>query len=138
MGQGGSYYALVIGINRYQAPLPALKTAVHDAEAIATMLNQRYGFEVKLLTDGNATRDNILGEMDVYRRTLHDGDSLLVYYAGHGYADNEEDKSYWLPVDAEQDTSSHWISADDLTNRMRAEPCETCARGPRIVATQVA
>jgi TPR repeat protein len=89
---------------------------------MAKVLSEQYGFQVKLLLDGDATRDNILSAMDQYRRSLHEKDSLLVYYAGHGYADKEEDKAYWLPVDAERNTRSRWIIADELTTRMRSDP----------------
>ena len=120
--KGGSYYALVIGINQYRPPVPRLQTAVNDAEEVAGLLTNLYGFRVKLLTDDLATRDNILGSLDEYRRTLRSNDNLLVYYAGHGYADKEEEKAYWLPVDAERDTRSRWIIADELTTKMRADP----------------
>jgi TPR repeat protein len=60
--------------------------------------------------------------MDRYRRSLHESDSLLIYYAGHGYADREEEKAYWLPVDADRSTTAQWIIADELTSKMRVEP----------------
>ena len=73
-----SYYALVIGINRYQYERP-LQTAVNDAKAIDTLLRERYGFQTRLLLDADATRVNILGAFAQYRRTLEESDSLLVY-----------------------------------------------------------
>lgn len=96
----GKYYALVIGINQYSAPMPQLKTAVNDAKAIASLLKDRYGFEVILLLDGQATRQAILNNINKYRSVLTENDSLLIYYGGHGYFDKDADKGYWLPVDA--------------------------------------
>ena len=118
----GSYFALVIGINDYHDPLPSLKTAAGDAEAMAKLLSERYGFRVTLLLNGEATRSNILNAFNQYRRNLHENDSLLIYYAGHGSSEREADKAYWLPADAEADTSSNWIIADELTTDIRLEP----------------
>jgi hypothetical protein len=121
-GQSASYYALVVGINQYKPPLPNLKTAVNDAQTIARVLSESYGFQVKLLVNSNATRSNILNAMSEYRRSLRENDSLLIYYAGHGYLDREADKAYWLPADAEARTTSNWIISDELTTDIRVQP----------------
>nr|MBC8431083.1 ankyrin repeat domain-containing protein [Candidatus Desulfatibia vada] len=44
----GSYHALVVGNNDYRY-LPKLSTAINDAQAIASLLQYKYGFKVKLL-----------------------------------------------------------------------------------------
>ncbi len=77
---------------------------------------------VTLLLNAEATRANILNAFNQYRRSLHENDSLLIYYAGHGSSEREADKAYWLPADAEADTSSNWIIADELTTDIRLEP----------------
>ncbi|MFL6211617.1 MAG: caspase family protein [Pyrinomonadaceae bacterium] len=106
------YYALVIGNNAYQA-LPKLKTAEGDAQAVADILRDQYGFQPTLLL--NATRQQIIAALNGYRRELDENANLLIYYAGHGYNDTEVDKAYWLPVDARLDDNANWISADDIT-----------------------
>jgi Flp pilus assembly protein TadD len=111
-----SFHALVIGINNYQN-LNKLKTAVSDAKEVAALLEGRFGFHVRLLLD--ATRQQILSELNGYRRDLDENASLLIYYAGHGYNDSEVDKAYWLPADARADDNSNWISADDITTNTR-------------------
>lgn len=118
----GNYYALVIGINDYHAPIPALKTAVHDAYAVADILSSEYGFKVTTLYDHDATRDNILDAIAHFRKSLAENDSFLIYYAGHGSYDREADKGYWLPIDADPDplVTSRNISADDLTTQVRS------------------
>ncbi len=77
----GRYHALVIGNNDYQH-LRNLTTAVGDAEAVATLLEDKYGFQVTKLT--NATRRDITGALNRLRQTLTEKDNLLVYYAGMG------------------------------------------------------
>ena len=117
----GNYYALVIGINRYPAPVRPLQTAVHDAEAIAKDLQDLYGFRVTLLRDGEATRARIITAIRGYRNALGPNDNLLIYYAGHGFSDKEADKAYWLPVDADSVESPNAIIADDLTTDVRVQ-----------------
>jgi hypothetical protein len=113
----GKYYALVIGSNNYEH-LPKLETAKKDAEDIAETLRTSYGFEVNLLTD--ATRDQILDAFDGYRAKLKEQDNLLIYYAGHGWLDEEADRGYWLPVDATANKRRDWISSADVTDTLRA------------------
>jgi hypothetical protein len=118
----GNYYALVIGIDDYPPPLPRLQTAVADVRAVSSVLNERYGFQVQLLLDREATRAHILDAITRYRNTLSANDSLLIYYAGHGYSDHEADKAYWLPADADSSFSANRIIADDLTTGVRVLP----------------
>ncbi len=75
----GRYHALVIGNNDYPH-LRNLTTAVGDAEAVATLLEEKYGFQVTKLI--NATRRDITGAFNRLRKTLTERDNLLVYYAG--------------------------------------------------------
>ncbi|MGA3262660.1 MAG: caspase family protein [Terracidiphilus sp.] len=118
----GNYYALVIGIDKYPAPMKELKTAVNDANAIGSLLQDRYGFQVQYLLDQDATRFKILDALSRYRNTLNENDSLLIYYAGHGYSDRDAEKAYWLPADADSGTSPNRIIADDLTTGVRVLP----------------
>ena len=115
--QNGPYYALVIGIKDYRNVEP-LETPLKDADAVAKVLHDIYGFEVNELR--NASRKDILDALDAYRHTLPESASLLIYYAGHGVYDKDTDRGYWLPVDAKMDTTSEWIISDDITSRTRA------------------
>ena len=115
----GAYFALVIGINDY-SHLKKLSTAVSDANAIAQLLHDKYGFDVKLIH--NATRDQIKEALGEYRRSLDPDASLLIYYAGHGMYDEAADKAYWLPADARNDDTTRWIIADDITTDIKVIP----------------
>jgi len=114
----GKYYALVIGINRYQH-LPNLGTAVNDARAVAAVLQNQYGFRVTTLLEQQATRDNIVHHLNKLREQIDNTDHLLIYYAGHGYFDNQAEKAYWQPVDAEKYEDTHWIIADRITSSIK-------------------
>jgi len=113
----GRYYALVIGNNDYPH-LPQLKTAVIDAEEVSRVLKQHYGFSVTTLL--NATRDDIIGALDEFRKTLTKNDNFLIYYAGHGWLDDASERGYWLPVDAQENTRSRWVSNADITDTLKA------------------
>ena len=115
----GHYYALVIGINDYQH-LPKLGTAVQDAQALALILRDQYGFQTTPLL--NATHDQIMKAMNDYRHSLDENASLLIYYAGHGFYDRDADKAYWLPMDADRDDNSHWIMAESITTAAKVIP----------------
>jgi len=113
----GSYHALVIGNNDYEY-VAKLNTAVNDARSVAGILQNYYGFNVKLILNG--TRQNILVSLDGLRAKLTQNDNLLIYYAGHGYFDKEADRGYWLPVEAKDTTKANWISNIDITDTLKA------------------
>ena len=115
----GSYHALVIGNNRYQN-LNHLATAVNDAKAMGKLLQDQYGFSIKVLLD--ATRNDIINALVEYRRSLPPDSNLLIYYAGHGAHDRDAHEAYWLPVDAGSNNDSNWISSADITSNIRAIP----------------
>jgi len=118
----GKYYVLVIGNNEYKN-LRKLKTARNDAEAVSTLLNKEYGYEVTLLLD--ATRKQIMDAFSNLRKNLTQQDNLLIYYAGHGYLDKDTGRGYWLPVDAEADSPANWISTSDI-RCCKSHVCQTC------------
>lgn len=99
---GGYYRALIIGNNDYQDPegkWKPLQTAVTDAQAVAGVLRDQYGFsDIEYLE--NATRKEILNALVGLSKRVMKQDSVLVYYAGHGYLEHENSKGFWIPVDA--------------------------------------
>ena len=113
----GGYYALVIGIDNYEH-LSKLGSARGDALAVKDMLETKYDFNVTLLLD--ATRAEILKGLARLRRTLTKNDNLLIYYAGHGWVDEDENQGYWLPIDAESDDSTYYISNTTVTDKVRS------------------
>jgi len=109
----GRYYAVIIGNNNYNN-FPQLQTAVNDAKSVDQILHDKYGFHTKLLL--NADRYSILSALNEMRKQLTDKDSLLIYYAGHGELDSSNQRGHWLPVDAEPNNPSNWISNTDITD----------------------
>ena len=123
----GEFYALIIGNNRYQN-LPSLDTPIADAKAVDEVLRTRYAFKTKVLA--NASRADILTAINDYRQMLKSDDSLLIYYAGHGELDKQNLRGYWLPVNAQRDNTTEWISDQSITDLVAQMP----ARHVMIVA----
>ena len=101
-------WALIIGINEYQNVEP-LTYAVDDAEAVRLMLMDNYGFKnenITLITDEDATKDNILDGFGDILQKAGEKDRVLVFYAGHGETyklPNGGDMGYLIPVDGNVD-----------------------------------
>lgn len=112
----GEYHALIIGINDYKH-LPKLKSAINDARAVAATLELNYGFNVTLLIDPD--RSDIIDAFDDYRTALGPQDNLLIYYAGHGWLDEESGRGYWLPRTAKSDRRSNWLSNATITDTLK-------------------
>ena len=113
----GRYFALVIGNTGY-AHFPKLNTAGDDAKAVAALLRDAYGYEVKVLLDG--TRSQIIDAIEAMRGTLSPNDNLLIYYAGHGWLDTKAERGYWLPIDAKPDSKANWLSNATITDSIKA------------------
>ena len=111
------YYALVIGNNNYEY-LEKLDAAENDAEVIADVLTNKYGFEVDLLL--NADYEKTVDTLFQITNKLKRNDNLLIYYAGHGELDKAENRGYWLPVDASYEQRSKWISNQRIVDRIKA------------------
>jgi len=107
----GKYRAVIIGNNQYideKGVWHDLKTAVRDAESIAELLSNEYGFEdVSLLRD--ASRKQILDTFKQLSNRVEPDDNVLVYYAGHGYLEENEKRGYWIPADGRGYDSSTFI-----------------------------
>jgi uncharacterized caspase-like protein len=80
--------ALLVGISQYRvADIRKLPGAVNDVSAMRRVLTQRWGFadtDIQPLTDAQATRSNILAELDALQKRTGPGDELLIYFSGHG------------------------------------------------------
>lgn len=99
----GTYRALIIGNNDYrdqQGLWKPLKTALSDAHAVKNILQSSYGFTDVSVVE-NATRRDVLKAFESLSQKVLPNDNVLVYYAGHGFMENESSKGYWIPVDAE-------------------------------------
>ena len=122
----GKQYAVIIGINRYQNWMP-LKDAVTEAQSLKRVLAADYYIDDFIeLYDTDASASNIrklFSETLPAQLGVHD--SLLVFYAGHGYLDTSK-SGFWIPVDGGTDTltQDRWIPNSQLRNYLKQLPAQ--------------
>lgn len=115
----GNYVALVIGNDDYRhGEWQPLKTSREDAIAVGAVLEKEYGFRVETLLD--ATREDVFKSLGKLRRSLTERDNLLIYYAGHGYLDQGSGDGFWIPVEADEQSTASWISVREIGNFIKA------------------
>lgn len=117
-------HALVIGID-YEANaagLPLLANAEKDARAVGERL-LRIGWEednVELLLGPDATEDAILAGIGRLRDRAGREDRVLIYYAGHGQLDPDDERTFCLlpvdagPIDGRPVPMRNWLRSDHL------------------------
>jgi len=120
-GKRGENYLLVIGIDRYQE-WPVLQNAVKDVSDFTRTLVDHYNFKgrnVIQVKNSEATREKILETFEQLQETLSLQDNLLIYYAGHGYYDQESQLGYWVPVDARMKKIPDYIRNSTIHDYLR-------------------
>jgi len=134
--EGGQNWALLIGIDKYQRPeVPALVGAANDARALRDALIQYGGVaaeHVFVLTsdasDPNSlpTRNNIAFRLGWLSQQVRPGDSLIVFYSGHGFQRGVAGQAYLLTYEADVrndvTTGMTCLSAADLRQALQAIP----------------
>lgn len=99
-------YVLAVGISKYQSKdVPTLALAEKDARDFATVVqNQKGGLYrevvVKILTDAQATKDEVLDGLDWIRKETTSKDVAMVFLAGHGVND-QNGLYYFLPFNTD-------------------------------------
>ena len=76
-------YAVCIGIDEYKY-WPQLNYAASDARAMRKKLMERGFNEVRLITNGEAVRDNILSSIAWLGAVARRADRVVIYFSGHG------------------------------------------------------
>jgi uncharacterized caspase-like protein len=100
-------YVLAVGVSQYQKPDLRLDLAAKDArDFVAVLQRQRGGLYreivTRVLTDAQATRDDILDGLDWLRKETTSKDVAMLFLAGHGVND-PSGIYYYLPVNADPD-----------------------------------
>ncbi|MBK9930022.1 MAG: caspase family protein [Saprospiraceae bacterium] len=114
----GKNHFFAIGISSYEQFTP-LSNARKDIENLAQILKDDYSFEEQtLLFDEEATRAKIINTLSELRRVIVPEDKLIIYYSGHGTEDDFD--GYWIPIDAQKNEVSTYVTNADITNRIKA------------------
>lgn len=113
----GKYYAIIIGSSTYKDPnIPDLDSLpIKDAMALKKVLSTNYIFDKEnIKTLYNPSRRDIVIAFADMAKEIKPNDNLLIFYAGHGHYEKENDIGYWLPTDAEVSNPSNWLYNDQL------------------------
>lgn len=116
------YYSLFIGINNYEDPaVTYLDNPIKDAQKLYDVLTTEYTFDkenAQFIKD--ATRENIINSLDELAKKVTPEDNVLIFYAGHGWWDNDANIGYWLPTDARQNSKAAWFGNSRLVDYLKA------------------
>ena len=106
--RAGKSLALIFYADEYQS-LENLVTPKNDANRLSSVLNNKYGYETKVIS--NPDRKELIQELNA-AKSLEENDKLIVYFAGHGKS--EANTSFWLPVDASPDDDTQWLEDNTI------------------------
>ena len=112
--------AVLVGNNAYPDPIPPLLTPIADIERVGEILRTRFDYDVTIVR--NATKSAVARALNRLAASVQPEDSVLVFYAGHGYLHDDTNMGYWLPVDASVKTAGNWISNADISKFLSAIP----------------
>lgn len=116
--QFGKYYALIIANQQYEH-IDSLKTPHADAKRAKKILEEKYGFQVTMVLDGNnSTIMKAINDMDA---RLGEADNLLIFYAGHGSRIKAGgiESGYWLPSNATPPPDdTFWVSNEFVSRHL--------------------
>jgi Caspase domain/WG containing repeat len=122
----GKNYALIIATDDYDdKSWPHLQNPVNDARTIANELKTNYGYaEPDLLL--NPTLDDVSAKLASYLDSKFDpGDSLLIFFAGHGKFDEKLKRGYLVFRNSKHvdPLNRSYLSHSDLSNTVDAIAC---------------
>ena len=80
----GRGYALVIGINEDNYKMTKTLSKSKDEANQMKQILEASGYAVKILIDDEATKQNILGWVTFLGDISRIGDTMIIYYSGHG------------------------------------------------------
>lgn len=117
----GKNFLLLIGVNEYSY-WNRLHNAVKDCSDLSKVLTSYYQFDpanVITLFNEEATRENILETLESLQDVLSKEDNLVIYYAGHGFYDEQASLGYWVPVNARLNKVPDFIGNSTIHDYLR-------------------
>ena len=119
--RGYRYFALIIAVADYADPaISDLDAPLDDARRLEHLLTGQYTFDPKrILLLTNPTRSRIVNTFYGLSKTIGAQDNLLIFYAGHGYWDQDLGIGYWLPQNAHKNDRADWLSNTTIRDYIR-------------------
>lgn len=145
--QQGSVYAVLIGISKYkrfqnrQKRWQDLEYTVNDVRGLLRVLTGPGKVptqNIKVLTDHNARKRNIVLTLSRWLRKARPQDTVMIYFSGHGAA-GSDGISYWMAHDTPRTSISQFL-IDGLLSRLRTKRVvlliDACQSGQGIKGTR--
>lgn len=115
--------ALLVAVGQFSDPQlkshQLLGPAI-DIDSMQRVLTEHWGFlpgDVVALRDQDATHQHILDQIAALEQRSAPGDTVLIYFSGHGTSANDHDNSYDLPY-----ATGAWVPYDlDFTTTAAAQ-----------------
>lgn len=113
--------ALLIGVGQFADPSlesEQLLGPEADLDSVQQTLTQRWGFvasDVRVLRDKAATHERILAEIAALEQRSARGDTVLIYFSGHGTSANAENNGFDLPY-----ATGAWVPYDVDINTVQS------------------
>jgi len=134
-------YALLVGIDRYKSPVPALEGCVNDMLAVKRFLQHRISpqkLNLVTLIDEEATRMNIVEKFETHLARAGKNDTAFFYYSGHGAQEPAHEVFWHIEIDQKNETlvcyDSRQPDGMDLADKELGTLIELVAQnGPHIV-----
>lgn len=136
-------YALLVGIDQYQPPVPPLRGCVNDITAIDALLQSRvatqgFQYNALVLKNADAKRQALIDGFRTHLSKAGPDDVALFYYSGHGSQEAappefwaiEPDKRDETLVCYDSRTNGRYDLADKELGKLIGEVSE---RGPHVV-----
>lgn len=102
-------FALMVGIDKYQNPVPALEGCVNDMHAFAGFVETRtrrkgIPLHMNILENQDATRMKIVEQFERHLRQAGKDDMIVFYYSGHGSQEPAHSLFWPLEEDRKNET----------------------------------
>ena len=115
---GGRKLALLIGINHYKSiDIEDLVSPIPDVREIGKALKEELNFEPIILED--AKRGEIVLGLNKLVKNVYKNDSIIIYFAGHGYFSDKLLDGFWLTNDSDPETPKTWLANKDISKYIK-------------------
>lgn len=117
-------YALLFAVDKYDH-WSDLVNPIDDATSIAKVLQEKYGFEVRIVE--NPDHENVFEVLAEYlTKKYKPQDQLMIFFAGHGFFDDTFGEGYVVAKNSLENDKSRttYISHNRLRSVINNIPCE--------------
>jgi hypothetical protein len=120
---GARNVALLVAVGQFRDPALktfALRGPAIDINSVQQTLSSQWGFapaDIIALRDSEATHERILAEIAALEQRSAKGDTVLIYFSGHGTSANADENAFDLPY-----ATGAWVPYDlDYTSMPAAK-----------------